>query len=112
MGRLLEPLAKGVVVLHRVELVHPQLVHQSCGQTEFRIAHLSLRRLDLLGIPDLVGEEQRVEHQPAIVRPNGGDVLLPAPYELKDCREPRVRHRSDEQGVRLLATLVGAEVVR
>ena len=66
---------------------------------------------DLAEVPHLVGEVHGVEHQPVLGGADQDEAFFPAHDELGQGHPLRLGHGIGEEPVRLLAALVGAEVV-
>src|SRR3989442_1162802 len=106
-------LAVLVAVLLGAEGVRREAVDQLERQLELPL--LDLRRLALLDLaeaPHLIGEVHRVQHEPALRRPDEDEALLAAHDELRERDAPVRAHRVGEEPIRLLTALVGAQVVR
>jgi len=102
-----------ILVLVRLELVARELLDQPLRQAH--LAFLERGRFalaDLAEIPHLVGEVHRVQHQPALRWAHEDEALFPAHDILGEGDALHLRHRVGQEPVRLLAALVGAQVVR
>src|SRR5207244_3363747 len=102
-----------VAVLLGAEGVAGQAVDEL--ERQLQLALLDLRRLALLDLaeaPHLVGKVHRVQHEPALRRPDEDQALLAAHDELRE-RDAAVRvHRVREEPIRLLAALGVEQVER
>ena len=87
----------------------PEELHR---ELELALPDLGRRPLvDLAEVAHLVGEVHRVEHEAALGGADQHQRLLAAHDELGQRHPVALRHRLGQESVRLLAPLVGAEVI-
>ena len=77
----------------------------------FSVSFTSVVGHELVGGHDLVGVAHRLDAERAVERPDRDEALLAAHHDAPDRDLVERLHRVDEQRVRLLAALVGHEVV-
>jgi hypothetical protein len=102
-----------VAEVRRIEPVFVELLNELVRKIELERLELELAaRLDLLERADLVGVVALVEDEPALVRADDDEVVLPALREAADGDLLAALERLGEQRVRAIAALVGPEEVR
>ncbi len=109
---LLDPVADLVLVTRRVKRLHRNLIDQLQCELELLVLHFDLADVDVGGRTHLVGIMKLLHHE-TVVRgwSHHHDELLPARRVFAD-RNPAARvHRLGQQHVRLVAALVGPEVI-
>src|SRR5436190_3255532 len=67
---------------------------------------------DLVGRVDLVGEVHLLEREAPVANAQAAEVLTAAHHELADAREPRLLHRTNEERVGTLGSVLRPDEVR
>src|SRR5205823_8073261 len=106
-----DTLADVVFVRLGAEGVGGDLLDQLDRQLQLGFSDVGLTDGDLAARPDFVGVVKLLHDQRTIERAKHYEVLLTARRVAPERRSPRLLHGSSEQPVRLVAALVGAEIV-